>query len=90
MAIVRSDDELNAQIYDEYSAGLIDKVAQARAIEAASSDNEKIESEYIRFRFIRIKDEISALERAARNKQFKLDANRKAEEKRKREAAEKQ
>lgn len=84
----KADDEIYAQIFDEYTSGIMDKVAQTRAMESAGGDQEKIKSEYIRFRFIRIKDEIAAFERAARNKQTELNANRKAEERRKRAAAE--
>jgi len=36
----RADDVIYAQIYDEYSSGFMDKVAQARAIEAANGNQD--------------------------------------------------
>ena len=38
----KADDEIYAQIYDEYTAGVMDKVAQARAIEAGGGNPEKL------------------------------------------------
>lgn len=59
----RAEDEIYAQIYDEYSSGVMDKVAQARAIAASNGNEAKIKSEYIKNRFIRIKDELAELKR---------------------------
>lgn len=59
----KADDEIYAQIYDEYSSGIMDKVAQARAIAASDGNEAKIKSEYIKNRFIRIKDELAELKR---------------------------
>lgn len=84
----RADDEIYAQIFDEYTSGIMDRVAQARAMESAGGDQEKIKSEYIRFRFIRIRDELAEFQRAERHKQVQIDADRRAEEKRQREAQE--
>ena len=84
----KADDEIYAQIFDEYTSGIMDKVAQARAMESAGGDQEKIKSEYIRFRFIRIRDEIAAVQRTERQKQAQIDADRKAAQRRQREAQE--
>ena len=59
----RAEDEIYAQIYDEYTSGVMDKVAQARAIAASNGNEAKIKSEYIKNRFIRIKDELAELKR---------------------------
>ena len=82
----KADDEIYAQIYDEYTAGVMDKVAQARAIEAGGGNPEKIKSEYIRFRFIRIKDEITRLQKAEREKQAAFDQQYKAQQKQQKNA----
>ena len=82
----KADDEIYAQIYDEYTAGVMDKVAQARAIEAGGGNPEKIKSEYIRFRFIRIKDEITRLQKAEREKQAAFDQQYKAQYKQQKNA----
>lgn len=58
----KSDDAIYAQIYDEFSSGIMDKVAQARAIADSDGNEEKIKSEYIKNRFIRIKDELAELQ----------------------------
>ena len=58
----KADDVIYAQIYDEYSSGIMDKVAQARAIAACDGNEEKIKSEYIKNRFIRIKDDLAELQ----------------------------
>ena len=81
----QADDAIYAQIFDEYSSGAMDKVAQARALEASGGNQEKIKSEYIRFRFIRIKDEIAAIQKAQRAEKAAYDAKRRAKEKRQRE-----
>ena len=70
----RAEDEIYAQIYDEYSSGVMDKVAQARAIAASNGNEAKIKSEYIKNRFIRIKDELAELKR------FEQEYQRKQEE----------
>jgi len=43
----RADDLIYAQIYDEYSSGFMDKVAQARAIEPANANQDAIKSAYL-------------------------------------------
>ena len=70
----RAEDEIYAQIYDEYTSGVMDKVAQARAIAASNGNEAKIKSEYIKNRFIRIKDELAELKR------FEQEYQRKQEE----------
>ena len=70
----KAEDEIYAQIYDEYSSGVMDKVAQARAIAASNGNEAKIKSEYIKNRFIRIKDELAELKR------FEQEYQRKQEE----------
>lgn len=82
----KADDEIYAQIYDEYTAGIMDKVAQARAMQAGGGNQEKIKSEYIRFRFIRIKDAITELQKAEQEKRAALDAQLKAAKKQKQNA----
>lgn len=57
----KADDAIYAQIYEEFSSGIMDKVAQARAIAASDGNEQKIKSEYIKNRFIRIKDELAEL-----------------------------
>ena len=52
----------------------MDKVAQARAIAASNGNEAKIKSEYIKNRFIRIKDELAELKR------FEQEYQRKQEE----------
>lgn len=74
------DDKIYAQIYDEYAAGVLDKVAQARALEAAGGEQEKIKSEYIKFRFIRIKDDLEILQRERQREASEARKNAKAAE----------
>ena len=74
------DDEIYAQIYDEYAAGILDRVAQARALEAAGGEQDKIKSEYIKFRFIRIKDDLELLQRQKQREAADLKRQTKAAE----------
>lgn len=74
----RADDVIYAQIYDEYSSGFMDKVAQARAIESANGNQDAIKSAYIRFRFIRIKDDLELLRRQSQRKNSELKERVKA------------
>ena len=76
----RADDVIYAQIYDEYSSGFMDKVAQARAIEASNGNQDAIKSAYIRFRFIRIKDDLELLRRQTQRKNSQLKKRAKAYE----------
>jgi hypothetical protein len=70
-----SDNEIYVRIYDEIERGIMDKAAQARAIEEAGGNDNLVRSGYIKHRMANIRLEIELTENSARNSSPKQDLN---------------